>query len=515
MTLVLSREQIRAYDRHAIERCAVPGLVLMENAGRGAAECIARLLPTEPSARSGAVLIVCGRRNNGGDGFVVGRHLLARGLAVQCFVAGKAAELQGDARANLAAYVGVGGLLRELDGPAALGELGDALRAARLVVDALFGTGLDRPIAGSTHDIIAAMNAHAAGPLVALDIPSGIDADTGQVLGIAVRAKHTITFARHKCGLLAGQGAEHAGEVHVVGLGVPDESIVAAVGHTAEVVEPAAVARALGRRPADAHKYQAGAVLIVAGRPGKVGAALLAGRAALRSGAGLVTIGTWPAAADSVDGQAAELMTARIDPSNLEQSLAEALHKRQAVAIGPGLGLDAQARTLVERVVLGFAGPAVVDADAISHFAGRPEALRAASGARVLTPHAGELARLLGLAATEVEANRFHYARSAALATGQVVVLKGRHTLIAGPDGALFVCTRGNAALATAGSGDVLTGMISALLCVAEPAAAACAGVFLHAAAADQWCDAHGADRGLVASDLIAAIPDLIGSVLG
>jgi hydroxyethylthiazole kinase-like uncharacterized protein yjeF len=517
MTLVLSRDQIRAYDRHAIERCHVPGLVLMENAGRGAAESILALLAagSAGAARPGPVLLLCGRGNNGGDGFVVGRHLLARGIEARAVLVGGPEQVAGDARHNLDAFVGVGGGLELLGGqPGDLARLRDALSSARLVVDGLFGTGLDRPIDGLCAEVIASVNRSSA-PVVALDIPSGIDADTGAVLGVAVRASHTITFARRKVGLLCGPGADHVGELHLVGLGLPDQAIVAAVGHVAEIVEAPMVARALGRRAADAHKYSAGTVLVIAGRPGKLGAALLCGRAALRAGAGLVTIGTWPIAADMLDARVEELMTARLDLARLDDSLAEALLKRDAVAIGPGLGLDAQAQLLCERVVLGFAGPAVVDADALTHFAGRAELLRGAAGPRVLTPHAGELGRLLGISAAEVEADRLGVARRAAAVTGQTVVLKGRNSIVAAPDGPSFVVIRGSAVLATGGSGDVLTGLVGALLCRAPATAAACAGVFLHGLAADLWRAQHGADRGMIAGDIAALLPDAIAEVLG
>jgi NAD(P)H-hydrate epimerase len=221
-----------------------------------------------------------------------------------------------------------------------------------------------------------------------------------------------------------------------------------------------------------------------------------------------VAIASWPAAVDAIDGQAGELMSARIEPDRIGASLDEALARRSAVAIGPGLGLDGAAREVVERVVLDFPGPVVVDADAITQLSGRSALLRDAPAARVLTPHSGELARLLGTSASEIESDRFGWASRAAEETGQVVVLKGRNTIVAAAGRTPFVCTRGSAVLATAGSGDVLTGVMGALLCVAGPLDAACAAVWLHAAAADLWAARHRADRGLIASDLIAELPD-------
>jgi NAD(P)H-hydrate epimerase len=347
---------------------------------------------------------------------------------------------------------------------------------------------------------------------VALDIPSGIDADTGQVLGAAVRAQHTLTFAHLKTGLLQGAGMLHAGEVECVGLGIFDQTVVTEVGHRAEVIEPASVARTLGRRAEDTHKYRAGHVLLLAGSQGKLGAAKLAAHGALRAGAGLVTLASWPECQQAYGELSPELMTGVIDPENVAASLAALLPKKSAIAIGPGLGLEARAGELVDAVVFDAALPVVIDADAITHLAGRGAALRDAAGPRVLTPHAGELARLVGKPASELEADRLSAAERAADETGCVVVYKGPHTIIAAPGEKPLICTRGSAVLATAGSGDVLTGMIAALLSGASPRDAASAGVFLHASTADRWRAAQGADRGMVASDIISEIPHAIAA---
>src|SRR5690606_34125572 len=266
-------------------------------------------------------------------------------------------------------------------------------------------------------------------PCVALDIPSGLHADTGAVLGVAIRAEHTITFGAHKPGLLQGAAAEHAGEIHLVGLGIFDAGVLARTGWLATFIEPDDALDALGHRPDDAHKYDRGSVLVVAGSAGKTGAALLAARGALRAGAGIATIASWPDAIASLEVRVLEVMTHALDPSALDASLEAALARRKAVAIGPGLGTDARARALCDKVVLGWEGPVVVDADAISAFAGRPEALQDAPGPRVLTPHSGELARLLGIKSADVEADRFAAAREAARRTGATVLLKGRNTL--------------------------------------------------------------------------------------
>jgi NAD(P)H-hydrate epimerase len=502
MIPILTREQMRAYDARAIDVCAVPGLVLMENAGRGAAEIVAE--------RGGPVAVVCGRGNNGGDGFVVARHLLARGIETEVLVLGERDRIQGDARENLDALLGLGAA------PTFVGDdldpVSRAVARAPVAVDALFGTGLDRPLEPPWVDVVSILNARRSF-LVALDIPSGIDADTGAVLGTAVRADLTVTFGHLKAGLLQGAGLGHAGELRVVGLGIPDAPVLYEVGCLATAIEPATVAAALSPRPVDLHKYRAGSVLVLAGSQGKVGAALLAGAAALRSGAGLSCIASWPEAVDALEGRIPELMTLRLDPQRLARSLADALDRRAAVAIGPGFGLDDRARSVCDEVVLRWQGPVVVDADALSAFAGRADAIAAAPGPRVLTPHSGELARLLGTTSEEVERDRFAAVRNAADRTGATVVLKGARTIVCGARGT-SVSLRGDPVLATGGTGDVLTGIIAALLCHADAHAAACAAVHLHALCGEAWRAATRSDRGLLASDLVDRIPEAIAELL-
>lgn len=503
---ILTREEMRAYDAHAIEECGVPGVVLMENAGRGAADVIAE------QGTHGPVIIVCGTGNNGGDGFVVARHLLARGIYAETILLGTEDQVRGDAKTNLDALVGLGGHVTVVSHDD-VSELEEALQTATLAVDAIFGTGLSRPVSGRYAAAIEALN-DADCLCVALDIPSGIDANTGQVLGVAVRAGATVTFGHHKSGLFQGHGVTHAGSVVVMGLGIPDGAILEQVGFEASFIDPGAVHAALGERAPDTHKYRAGSVLALAGSEGKLGAALLVARGALRAGAGIATIGTWPEAARALSGRVDEAMTFALDPDDLDASLTQALEKRAAVAIGPGLGTDARARALSERVVLGWEGPAVVDADAITCFAGRATEIRQAKGPRVLTPHAGELARLLGRTSADVEAHRFLAARQASELTGATVVLKGPHTVVA-TGSRLDVCAEGNAVLGTAGSGDVLTGVTAAMSCALPPHDAACAAVLLHARAADQWVARTGADRGMLAGDIADGIPAAIASLGG
>jgi NAD(P)H-hydrate epimerase len=504
MIPVLSREEMRAFDAHAIEARKVPGVVLMENAGRGATDVLEREML---GGRAGAtrVVVVCGTGNNGGDGFVVARHLLVRGARVHAVLAGAASGVKGDARVNLDAFVALGGSLREV-GEADVAQVSADLLGADAIVDALFGTGLERPIDGWRADVVLAMNA-AKAPRFAVDLPSGLDATTGGTLGTAVVAAHTATFAHYKLGLLTPNGADHAGQVHVVDIGVP-ASLWKKSGASAQMLERADVARAVTPRDRGAHKNSAGHVVAFAGSPGKTGAALMVAHAALRAGAGVATIATWPESLPSVEMRVTEVMTARLDRGGLAASVEAALAGKRAAALGPGFGLDDDARAAAEHVLGAATVPVVVDADALTHFAGRPEALGAARAA-ILTPHPGEAARLLGTSPADVERDRFGAARALAAKSRAVVVLKGACSLIVSPDGRVVVNSSGNAALATAGAGDVLCGILAAVACAAPPFEAACAAVYLHGLAGDAWRDAHG-DRGLLASEIADMLPPLV-----
>jgi hydroxyethylthiazole kinase-like uncharacterized protein yjeF len=507
MIPVLSREQIRAFDREAIQRRSVPSLLLMENAGRNATDVLEREL-LGGGARGKRVVVVCGGGNNGGDGFVIARHLHVRGAAVTVALLGARDKLSPDAKANADAWAGLGGRIDGLGAP-------PSLDGADAVVDALFGTGLDRPIEGLARDVVEALSA-ARDRVLAVDVPSGLDAQTGAVLGAAVHAAHTATFAHYKLGLLTPNGAACAGRVHVVDIGVP-ASLVEQVGHEAGLLEPADVARLIAPRAADTHKFRAGHVGILAGSPGRTGAALLVARGALRAGAGAVTVATWRDALPSLQSRQLEVMTASLDA--LEKPLIEvaasfATHKRAIVA-GPGFGTDERAGTAIRALLVGYEGNVVLDADGLTLYTGRPVELAAARAKLVLTPHAGEAARLLGSTAEAVEADRFTAARTLAAKARAVVVLKGAHTVIAAPDGRLAICAAGNAALATAGAGDVLAGIIGANVCSLDPFDAACAGVHLHAAAADAWSAARAAPRhrGLLASEIADQLPDVLATL--
>ena len=510
MIPVLSREQMRAFDAHAIEVAKVPSLVLMENAGRGAADVIVReALGGEATGKR--AVVVCGTGNNGGDGFVVARHLLVRGAEVDVFLVGSEDRLTPDCRANHAAFAGLGGRATGA-GEAGLGSaLRAALAHADVVVDALFGIGLDRPVEAPISEVVAAIN-EVARAVVALDVPSGMHADTGVTLGVAVEADLTVTFAHPKLGHLTGHGAHLSGEVHVVDIGVPGWL---RTERAASLLASSDVAALLPPRAVDAHKYRAGHVALLAGSPGKVGAAVLAARGVLRAGAGAATIVTWGDAAPMLESRAVEVMTARIEQGDaLFEQIDAALTGKRAVVVGPGFGTGERAWAAIRHVLASFTGPIVADADALTLHARAIEDFGAASGRAILTPHAGELARLLGTTAEEIEADRFAAVRLAAQRSRSVVVLKGPHTLVAAPDGRVVVGSTGNPALATAGSGDVLAGICGALACGLPPFEAAYAAVYVHGAAGDAWKARH-TDRGLLASEIADEVPGVLAKLQG
>jgi ADP-dependent NAD(P)H-hydrate dehydratase / NAD(P)H-hydrate epimerase len=499
---------MRAFDREAIEKCRVPGLVLMENAGRGAADVIGRLFAPIESKR---VAVVCGSGNNGGDGFVIARHLLTRRANVGVWLAGQVGALKGDARVNGEAWAGLGGQLVELATGGDLGAFENELGRVDLIVDALFGTGLDRPIRGWLESVISEMN-RAAPPKVAIDLPSGLDADTGAALGTVVMAHATVTFGHYKTGLLTPQGSRAAGAVHVVDLGVPAR-LVERVGCRAYTIDADGLRAKLGDRPVTSHKHSAGDVLVMAGSPGRVGAALLVGRSALRAGAGLVTLASWPEAIEQVESRVVELMTSRLDPDAIERSVEIEAAGRTVVVAGPGFGIDDDARRALDYLAFHVDATKVLDADALTLFSGRAESLAHAPGRFLLTPHPGEAARLLGKTSADVERDRFAAARELTSRTQATVVLKGAHTIVASPD-TTYVNMTGNPALATAGSGDVLAGVLAALACTLPPLEAACAAAFAHGYAADLWrAEHHGADRGLLAGELAERMPDVLAAL--
>ena len=516
--IVTTAAEMRRMDALTIERFGVPGATLMERAGTGAADI---LLARFPHVRKHGVVVVAGKGNNGGDGFVVARALKKKRVRVDVVVAVAASEIRGDARAKLLAWQRAGGKVQTVTAEK-LEPLARALARNGLVVDALFGTGLSGDITGLPAEIIALINASGL-PTVALDIPSGLDADRGVPLGTAIEAELTIAFAAPKIGTVVHPGARYAGEVAVVDIGLADEA-VGEVAPQTEAVGARDAARLLRPRDPEAHKGTHGHLAIIAGALGKTGAAILAARAATRAGAGLVTVGCPAVVLPIVAGGILEAMTWPLPDDGaggLAYGDAKAVHAlladKRAAVVGPGIGTGPERAALVRWLVTTRPVPLVLDADALNCLAAiGPDHDRPADApALVLTPHPGEMARLMRQSTGEIQADRLAAARAGAARWDAVVVLKGARTIVAAPDGRAWINLSGNAGLAAGGTGDVLAGIIGSLLCQGYvPEEAATLGVFLHGHAADRIAARRGM-IGLVASDLVEELPPAMLEILG
>ncbi|WP_108051924.1 NAD(P)H-hydrate dehydratase [Bosea sp. 124] len=484
-----------AADRAAIA-AGTPGLMLMERAGRAVADAVGRRV-----ASGASVLVLCGPGNNGGDGFVAARLLAERGLRVTLALAGERSRLAGDAAAMAQRWTAPVEPLSGLQ-PGAFD----------IVVDALFGAGLSRPLEGAVAALVAAVN-RSGRPVVAVDVPSGLSGDSGRSEGEVVHATETVTFFRLKPGHLLQPGRRLCGTVTRADIGIAPELVFGeARPPTLFRNAPALWRAAWPRHDVETHKYRRGAVLVVAGGLAGVGAPRLGARAALRIGAGLATIACQPEAlaAHAARGPDALMQRALADPDALARLLAEP--RLSAVLIGPALGLDAAAGEAV-MAVMRAGVPAVFDADALTVLAARAAGLNRLVGRRgapcVLTPHEGEFARLFGTIPEIADApSKLERARRAARSSGAIVVLKGPDTVIASPEGLAAINTTGSAALATAGSGDVLGGLVAGLLAQGMPAfEAACAAVWLHGRAGER------AGQGLIADDLPEAVIPLLAGL--
>jgi ADP-dependent NAD(P)H-hydrate dehydratase / NAD(P)H-hydrate epimerase len=495
-------EQMRAVDSWAIERQGVPSLELMEKAGGGVASVVSDLEPTGP------VRIVCGKGNNGGDGLVTARRLGELGTEAEALLLWPPDELSDDSRANYDALLSAGGKPREVSADA----LAAALGGSAVVVDALLGTGFSGAPRSPLDTAIEAIN-EAPCPVVAVDVPSGVDASTGEVAGACVRAHTTVTFHASKVGLWILPAKSCAGHVEVVDIGVPAQGApVPELEHGAALILPA-VLELLPRRGLDATKFSSGSVLVVGGSTGLTGAVCMACDSAMRAGAGWVRAAV-PGSLNLVfEQKLTEVMTVPLadrdgflEPGALEQVL-EAAERADAVVLGPGLGRADGSFELARALLGALDRPTLVDADGLNALAGALEPVTRRTAPTVLTPHAGELARLLYTESKQVSARRLQHAREAAAAAQATVILKGDDSIVARPDGRVAVSAGGSPALATAGTGDVLSGVIGAFLAKGlDPFEASCAGVYVHAQAGWLAATEHGADS-VIATDVIRALP--------
>ena len=478
--------QVREFDRTAIEDFSIPSLTLMERAGEAAFRLLLRLWPEACD-----ITVLCGVGNNGGDGYVVARLAIEHGLSVHVLQLGESSRIQGDALASADAYLSSGGEISPYEG---------LPRKCELIVDAVFGTGLEREVIGAWREALEAVNRHPA-PVLALDIPSGLNSDTGAVLGVAVEASATISFIGLKQGMFTAEGPRFCGEVVFDALQLP------AVIYSKEIIAARRIdwqqqASRLSPRSRTAHKGDFGHVLVIGGELGYAGAALMAAEAAARSGAGLVSVATRLSHAAQFSARRPELMCHGVEQT---EALTPLLQKATVVAIGPGLAQTSWSMAMFDRVLQSNL-PLVVDADALNLLAAEPMQ----RDNWVITPHPGEAARLLRISSRQIQQNRFQAAADLQRRYGGVVVLKGAGTLVVGAsERPPAVCSEGNPGMASGGMGDLLTGIIASLVAQGEDMEdAASMGVCLHGAAAD--LAAREGERGMLAEDLMPGIRTLL-----
>jgi NAD(P)H-hydrate epimerase len=505
---VLNGDQMREADRRTIQDIGVPSAVLMENAGRQVVSAMEAAFDRLPEAR---VAVLAGRGNNGGDGFVVARVLWQAGIDVQVYIVGSAADIRGDARLNLDILGRLGIDAIEIRSAQDWELHGADVLRRDVVVDALFGTGLKTPIGGIGATIAQDLNASAV-PVVAVDLPSGLSADDPAPIGPVIEASLTVTFGAPKLPLMLPPGEDVAGSVVVADIGIPPAVIDALPGPRIEGVLAEDVRPLVTARPRDAHKGHFGHALIVAGSRGKTGAAHLGAVAALRSGAGLVTVATPASCLPIVASMGAEYMTAALEElpdGTVSRAAASAIlgGGHDVIAVGPGIGISADQESLVFAMLERSTKPLVLDADALTVASSNPAALRGTQGRPVvITPHPGEMARLAGLSIPEVQRQRLSVARDFATGHHLYVILKGYRTLIATPEGVVYINPTGNPGMATGGSGDVLTGMVAGWLAQGLDVAAACLiAVYLHGAAGDLAAAELG-QVSMTAGDIVAQL---------
>lgn len=500
---ILTAEQMRNIDRRATDRFAIPSLLLMENAATSIVDAI-----FGHYADSERVSIFCGTGSNGGDGLAVARHLENRGVVPAVFIIGDRRKFKGDAEKNLTICERLAIPMYDVtDGESLQTALVHAADAD-LVVDALFGTGLNRAPEGMYAEAIESMNELGL-PIVAVDVPSGANASSAQPFNPCVQATVTVTFAAPKICHVFEPAAVMCGEVIVADISIPDAAIQDEAV-TLALTTPADVRPHIAPRLASTHKGTYGHVAIVAGSPGRSGAAVMCARGAIRTGAGLVTVATDPVAAQLVNAGSIESMTFPVELTSSLPEVTTFLRGKDAVLVGPGLRDDEESYAFVRDLIRGIEQPLIIDASGLNAFAGRAKEINPQGRPRIITPHPGEMARLIGSTTKEVLADRIEVVRQAARTCKCVVVLKGHQTLIADADGHVNVNPTGNPGMATGGMGDVLGGMIAAFLARGiDPFDAACAGVYLHGFAGDLLKEEMG-DIGLAAMDLAERIPRAI-----
>jgi hydroxyethylthiazole kinase-like uncharacterized protein yjeF len=515
MELVATAEEMQHCDRVAISKFGIPSIVLMENAGRSVADVAEGEFG--PVTRK-LIYVLCGKGNNGGDGFVVARHLHSRGGKVKVFLVARASNLKGDPKTNLAILQET--IKKERSSTLQLYDKAGASNLKKqpspdLIIDALFGTGFSGAVKGEYEKIIRWMNGSDA-RVIAVDVPSGVDADNGKVENVAVAADATVTMGLRKIGLLVYRGRECSGTVRVADIGIP-RIVYQRSGIRTWYVQRADVCSMLPRRPLRAHKHSVGKIFVLAGSRGLTGAAVMSCNSAMRAGAGAVVLGIPKSLLPVVSKKLTEVM-----PNPLEETDDQSVSGRampeitrllswsDLVVVGPGLGRNSETEEIILELIETIKKPVLIDADGLNALALDPKLVKRRKAETILTPHTGELSRITKLPAEEIEQNRVDVARSESKALGCYLVLKGAPTVVGTPRGDVYINSTGNPGMATAGTGDVLTGAIAGLwgqhISAAE---AAVCGVYLHGLAGDLAKEKFG-EMGLTATDIIEALPRAI-----
>ncbi len=510
---ILAPEQVRGLDGRAMAELGLPAAVLMENAGRAIADAIVRRVG---AANGRHIAVLAGVGNNGGDGFVAARVLQDRGFKTEVFLAGEIDKMSPEAALHFHAMKKLGVDVRVVKEPPRGPELQNLRRSlgrSAAIVDALAGIGLDGELREPVRTLAAQLDGRYRALVVAADIPSGLSARDGRVQGVAVVAQLCVTMAVAKPGLFLGDGPKYWQELEIAEIGVP-AAWIAATEPSGQTLDAALARQLLPARDEHGYKGKFGHLFVLAGSPGKGGAALLSGGAALRSGVGLCTLGTSGEIRGRLEASIPDLMVEAVRGGASEiKRIEKLLHKKSAIAAGPGLGTSAAEVDLIQRVLAMTDVPVVLDADALQILAGKREMATPAAGRLVLTPHPGEMAVLMGKTVDAVEADRLGSARQLAAELQAVVVLKGARTLVVAPDGQWALCAEANAALAKGGTGDVLTGLIGGLLAQGLPLfAAARLGVALHSLAGQRLRAQAGLRAGL-ASELLDCLPAAIAAL--
>lgn len=508
---VVTSSQMREIDKKAGEEFSIPSLQLMENAGLRVYETIRSKLGSPDNK---VFYIFAGKGNNGGDGFVVAKHLSLIRTLTKVFLLGKIEEIRGDARVNLDLALKRGVKVIEVKNIEDI----DLSPPPDLIIDALLGTGIKGEVTGLMREVIELINRQGK-PVISIDLPSGLDADTGRVKGSCIKATWTVTMGLPKVGLLIYPGLEYVGDLIVADIGFPP-SLIEKENIEINLTSSKEVKELLPQRYPDSHKGDYGRVLVLAGSVGFSGAAYLCSQGALRIGAGLVTLGVPESLNEVMEVKLTEVMTKPL-PETKEKTLSlrgenvilDLVKRFDVLALGPGLSTNQETKELVRRLITKVSIPLVIDADGLNALAESVGVINKVKAPLILTPHPGELARLLKVTIEEVQSKRIEMAKRAAERLGVILVLKGARTIIACPSGEVFINPTGNAGMASGGTGDVLTGMIAGLLGQGlKPLQASLAGVYLHGLAADLRVKRVG-ELSLIATDLLDALPEAVREV--